>query len=598
MKLYFPTSSLNFNDIFATESISPSYVYRERSFGTKNHSDTELAQSQTYTTLFTKIPYFRLIDENTTEYEQYPIVVELIVDNTKDKFIKINDETYITSQTIYFERENMKVYFFSDEHMKIVLVKSRLVNETKLVKKYEENFSVISKEASIKIQDIIYPVLNRQDRELTLKFDKTLNSFKGFYYSYIIQKYKNRYIDIYSRYNINLKKLDYIRKSLEVKDYNEDDVVILIENTLVAIEKSQKKLVADLENEHDMIIQEMEIARINDHKVELNRKLINNITNEEIVFEIILNNVIKNPKSRTGNIDDGEIFMLIENVGKAMANAPAIYKSDIALIYRRIVKRELEINVENIKSVVMKNFFTFLLKYNNIEELKNFISLKKIDNDYFCYSYYGAFYGFSGLSRILTHDLFLSENINLFDIIDYNIQKVSKQIWKNIFTYNDRKQEIISDSSSRNNIINESNTTLDNNELSETDKLIYYEIKKIKESKSIKYYLNTKSIIRDSNNCKIIFDFERNSNEDIVISINYTEVNKIFKILLFYKNNCENNKKQDFKKIVAKLNIDAKICNGNYPVFKYNVEHESNKSNMNKVDKAQLLMCLQLLAND
>lgn len=74
MKLYFPTSSLNFNDIFATESISTKNFYTKRSFGTKRHFKTEMSFGDNCITLFSKVPYFRLCEEPSSNIEEYPII--------------------------------------------------------------------------------------------------------------------------------------------------------------------------------------------------------------------------------------------------------------------------------------------------------------------------------------------------------------------------------------------------------------------------------------------------------------------------------------------------------------------------------------------
>jgi hypothetical protein len=609
MNLYFPTSSLNFNDIFATESISPRYVYKERKFGTKSHFFTELNPNEMFMTLFTKMPYFSLIDENLTDYEQYPIIIEISIDDAKDQFIKLSDVVYATSQTVYFQRENIKIYFFSDEHLKMVLVKSKLANETKLVKKYENRFNIILRDtpSRIEVKNTEFPVLSENDIELTLKYDKIVNSFKGLYYTFIIYRYQNKYSELYNRYKQSLIKLNYIKKSLEYKDNEDNAVSRIIDKLLITAVESQEECVESLEKNYDMIIHRMDAFSVNDrNKFELISDL-SNISAEERIFEIIINCIIENPKSRTGNIDDEEIYKLIESVGKAVAGEgiPYVFRNDMALIYKRIVNRALDINVENIRSIVMKNFFTFVLKYNNIDELKHFIKIKNITNDYLCYSYYGAFYGFSGLSRILTHDLFLTENNDLFDIIDFNISKVRKQLWKNIISIKDYKkqfskakvnnfqQETITDVINKKEVTTKLDSNLNGTNLLDIDKLIYSQIKVMKESKNINVYIKRKKVTLDLSEHDIIFNFEKLNSGDVLVTIDNTESSKKFNILLKPNKNCSEDEKLEFKRILETLEVDMRICKGNYNVVSYRNNNDSNS--MSELDKNILLNNLQLL---
>ena len=74
MKLYIPTCTLNFNNIFATASISPKIFYSKRGFGNKRYYEVEPNNLENVVTLYSRIPVFRI----ETDIENYPIIIEII----------------------------------------------------------------------------------------------------------------------------------------------------------------------------------------------------------------------------------------------------------------------------------------------------------------------------------------------------------------------------------------------------------------------------------------------------------------------------------------------------------------------------------------
>ena len=61
-KLYIPTSSLNFNNILSSESISPCAFYPRRGFGFKRFEKVELNNLDNVILLYDKYPYFDIVD--------------------------------------------------------------------------------------------------------------------------------------------------------------------------------------------------------------------------------------------------------------------------------------------------------------------------------------------------------------------------------------------------------------------------------------------------------------------------------------------------------------------------------------------------------
>lgn len=89
---------------------------------------------------------------------------------------------------------------------------------------------------------------------------------------------------------------------------------------------------------------------------------------------------------------------------------------------------DYEIDIKQIKSVVLQNLYAFLLKYNNLDELKSYISIKLLDKEYILYAIIGSFIGYSGLDREMTGKFFDSNNISLLQEIDDYLNELNANI--------------------------------------------------------------------------------------------------------------------------------------------------------------------------
>ena len=81
MKLFIPTCTLNFNNIFSTESISPKAHYATRGFGNRRYYSVEANSLDMAVTLYSKYPVFQVDD---ADLENYPMVIEIDTDDIID----------------------------------------------------------------------------------------------------------------------------------------------------------------------------------------------------------------------------------------------------------------------------------------------------------------------------------------------------------------------------------------------------------------------------------------------------------------------------------------------------------------------------------
>lgn len=143
MKLYIPTCTLNFNNIFATASISPKIFYSRRGFGNKRYYDVEPNCQDGFVTLYSRIPFFEI----DTDLENYPMVIEIETNDypgNQFECAKKKDgiEVYVCEKTIYFNPFHCIVLFFDYAAQQSTLTKAQQSLENKFVQLYQNNMLV------------------------------------------------------------------------------------------------------------------------------------------------------------------------------------------------------------------------------------------------------------------------------------------------------------------------------------------------------------------------------------------------------------------------------------------------------------------------
>jgi len=100
--LYLPTSSLNFNNIFSSETISPIGFYTKRNFGYKRFEPVEPNPFQNSILLYSQCPTFEIKDY---EQDNYPMILEIpksmIINSIRKVKVVDNIEIFQISSTIY-----------------------------------------------------------------------------------------------------------------------------------------------------------------------------------------------------------------------------------------------------------------------------------------------------------------------------------------------------------------------------------------------------------------------------------------------------------------------------------------------------------------
>jgi hypothetical protein len=144
MKLYIPTCTLNFNNIFSTESISPAAFYLKRDFGIKRYYKVEANNLDNVVLLYTKYPHFNVSEG---DMENSPLVLEIDTeDYVSDKFLKVQEldgvDVYASKSTIYFNPFHFKAFFRSWQDRQLTLTKAEQSLENKYSKLYNSSFVI------------------------------------------------------------------------------------------------------------------------------------------------------------------------------------------------------------------------------------------------------------------------------------------------------------------------------------------------------------------------------------------------------------------------------------------------------------------------
>jgi len=191
-KLYIATSTLNFNNILATESISPEAFYGNRNFGYRRFTKVTPNPFSNSLIAYDKVPIFQITE---SDYDDYPLIIEISKDLIKDDFVSNHFENngikvFQLNKTIYLHPSKVKFFFFNEKEKNTALIKVEPSIETKLLPVYKKAISLISNDSISfhwdksfisKISDLSNSEVSKQ-----IDIDSKINKLKGFYYSYLL----------------------------------------------------------------------------------------------------------------------------------------------------------------------------------------------------------------------------------------------------------------------------------------------------------------------------------------------------------------------------------------------------------------------------
>ena len=180
---YIPTTTLNFNNILSSESISPKAFYKNRLFGYSRWASIPENPFENSIVLYDQAGYY---NRPKSDYEDHPLLLEVVLD---DDFVSaltaIDEHAFLSDRTICLNPFTTKLFFFSENDKKIALSLSDSSIETKFVSIYQKKIQVAS--PPIYKYSSSFSLSEKQSLNLSeIEKDKRINRMKGLLYGYYI----------------------------------------------------------------------------------------------------------------------------------------------------------------------------------------------------------------------------------------------------------------------------------------------------------------------------------------------------------------------------------------------------------------------------
>lgn len=177
-KLYIPTSTLNFNNILSSESISPKAFYDKRVFGYSRWATIPENLFDNAIVLYDSLCYF---ERPKSDVEDHPLLIEVLLDESQ---LKRAEGFWYCDHTIYLSPTTTRFLFFSETDKTITLSISESSLETKMLRLYARQIQNIQKP-----KECYKPIISMEPcglNECEIEKDVRINKIKGMLYGYYI----------------------------------------------------------------------------------------------------------------------------------------------------------------------------------------------------------------------------------------------------------------------------------------------------------------------------------------------------------------------------------------------------------------------------
>lgn len=177
MKYYIPTTTLNFNNILSSESVSPYIFFQKRGFGYSRWFVIPENEQNNCIVLYDSFSY---LERGDSELEDHPMVIEI---NTNEIFREVEKGIYISDKTIYLNPWNTRFIFFNEQDKKVALSLSDSSLETKMIRLYQKGFEIrFAEKPYSRLKNEVLGELNKSE----IEHDRIINRLKGLMYGYYI----------------------------------------------------------------------------------------------------------------------------------------------------------------------------------------------------------------------------------------------------------------------------------------------------------------------------------------------------------------------------------------------------------------------------
>ena len=465
-KYYIPTSTLNFNNILSSESISPKAFYSIRGFGYPRWTEVEENNKKNVIMLYSQ-PFSFVRPKN--DMEDHPMLVEIVTD---ESFPMVSDGIFICDHTIYLTPWRTRFIFFSPQNKLVALSLSDSSLETKMLTLYSQRLLV----QDFPLKEVGVLEISKPLNKEAVEHDFRINRMKGFLYGYYIGALLSNSLGIVKRANIlqELRNIFFSILSTESRIptilqqeklenlFNEIQKSNPIVSYLQSIKKESacvEKIISDLTelgvvfpskvNSVENIIQSLKYATdgnnyaldwLNGEEQKLNQLEQRNRTPLQVSAEEVV--MVDNSLSKISNSylrEDNEralvrawcneVFALKEYNGKVSTfaeslsdevtrKAKAVYGDSWEDSYSKSVlnqmRRYVRAQESNIswKDDLFSSIAAVIAKGSDWEQLRKFMQSKMMSDYKIAFASFGELNGFANLTRDFTDVLFAYKDRN------------------------------------------------------------------------------------------------------------------------------------------------------------------------------------------
>ena len=336
MKLYIPTTSLNFNNILSTESISPKGFYALRGYGysrwfsiPENDFDGAI--------LLYESPAVHVRPKS--DLEDHPLLIEI---ETDEDFPVAKEGIRYSKHSIYLNPWNTKFIFQNEKDRTVAYSLSDSSLETKMLRLYNNKIIVASVQGS-------FPTMEGISIDFTIENsciekDRQINKIKGLLYGYYIGACLSSSKDDIEQINI-LKEIQNIFAA----------VVSSVERTPSNVQKERLKYLFTSYTKKKPLYQEL-LAEIG------------NVDKINHVLEILQRYGIK------VMLDWGKIVNELQNDSEEPNYAISWVKSEISNLRKKMASRNILLSPEAEEIIASNGYISKILSIVNNEENQLYIS--------------------------------------------------------------------------------------------------------------------------------------------------------------------------------------------------------------------------------
>lgn len=303
MKYYIPTTSLNFNNILSTESLSPKVFYDKRGFGYSRWFTVE-ENCIEYITLLYGTPH--MFERPVSDIEDHPMLLEIDTDET---FPQLAEGVFYTDRTIYLNPWQTKFIFFSEKDRTTAMSLSDSSLETKLVRLYKRKISVYQFEGT-------YPIVKTSISIPTGDINKYVED------DYIINKMKGLLYGYYIGANLSSTK-EYVQKLDSLREIQN-----IFYSVLSSYDKVPSKVQRNRLNELFDYLDSLNPIYADLEKEVGNKQLVDRIFNVFKRYGYVFTSIDRS-KLMDGLQEDGENNQSVEWVNQEITHTRALIKSSI-----------------------------------------------------------------------------------------------------------------------------------------------------------------------------------------------------------------------------------------------------------------------------